>query len=229
MDVKLATLENSVWKIQTVPLPPPIGGYSNLVLDSKDYPHFIFALNRFASPPEDMTLLSDLLYASWNGTSWETQTAVSNVSLYDGFGIGFLALDSLDYPYISYINSAQVLICAAWTGVDWSIQTVNTGLSVRGPCYLAVDSNRIPHISFLAIPPNEDRFSALVYLMYAEAVEPIETPEPPQPPLPFPVFPLLLVSAVVVMGAVGLAIYVLKKKTQTPNSTGGKKALHERF
>ena len=57
-NVKLAVLENSVWNIQTVPLPPPIGGYSNIVLDSKGYPHFIFTRKHFANPPGDMNPVS---------------------------------------------------------------------------------------------------------------------------------------------------------------------------
>jgi len=191
-DLKLATLENSGWNIQNVSLPDTIGDVGNMVLDSKGFPRFIYLVYS----------VSEIKYASWNGFNWKTETAVSGFPMEN---VGFLALDSLDYPHISFV-SGQKLMYAGWTGAEWSIQTVYADLPVQGPAYMAVDSNRVPHMSFRANPPSEGLFGRFNYMMYAAATEPV--------PLSLPsVFPLLLAVAAVIIGAVIVVItYVWKKK-----------------
>jgi len=194
-DLKLATLENSVWNIQTVPLSLTIIGYGNMVLDSKGNPHLSYSAIGVGDTPT-----ITIMYASWNWFGWNTQTVVSNV---DSESIASLALDSLDYPHICYVNGLEVMY-AGWTGAEWSIQTVYKDLPARGPVYLAVDSNRIPHISFRANPPGEGLFGRINYLMYAVAAEPAPLYSP---------LPLQLVLTAVAIGAAVIIAYLWKKKT----------------
>ena len=147
--MKLAVYKNSNWKIETIPLSPPINGYGNMVLDSKGYPHFICSQRQL---PSNSSSLSNLLHVSWEGNTWKTQNVVSNVSLgiyspiTNWVNVGSLALDSHDYPKISYF--ADALTYASWTGNSWNIQTIDTP-AVSKPGLLALDSNGNPHISYL--------------------------------------------------------------------------------
>ena len=43
--VQLAIGNSTGWNIQTIPLPSPISGFGNMVLDSKGYPHLISGQN----------------------------------------------------------------------------------------------------------------------------------------------------------------------------------------
>jgi hypothetical protein len=202
INVTLATYQNYSWKIQTLSLPPPTSDYGNLVVDSKGYPHFICTQHHFVSS-ENMTILSTILYASWNGTAWNTQMMVSNIS----FNSMNLALDSHDYPHI--ITSTGTY--ASWTGKAWSIQTATPDFSANKPCYLAIDSKGNPHISYLIGSP-----TVITSLMYATATESTQTPSPTQnSPTPVSALPLLLVLTAVIIGTVvTLVVYVWKKKTQ---------------
>jgi hypothetical protein len=110
--VKLAVGNNSGWSIENVSLPPPVGAFGNMVLDSTGYPHFTCTQSHFLSA-KDMTLVSNLLYVSWNGSVWKTQTIVSK----DQVGPGYLALDSLDSPHIVYIRSSSEMMYASWQGL----------------------------------------------------------------------------------------------------------------
>ncbi len=123
INVKLAVLKNSSWSIEPVLASYNLGGFGNMVLDSKGHLNFICTQHHFVSV-ENMTSLSTLLYASWNGAAWTTQTVVSNIRLDDS--IGFLALDFLDYPHISFVISGT-LMYASWTGAAWNVQ--NTSVS----------------------------------------------------------------------------------------------------
>lgn len=61
LNIKLASLTDSMWSIQTVPLPPPLFDKGNLVLDSKGNLHFVYKQVRYRSS-EDVNLLVTLLY-----------------------------------------------------------------------------------------------------------------------------------------------------------------------
>lgn len=198
VSIKLAALKNSGWKIEPVLAAYNLFAFGNMVLDSRDYPHFVCtklcSLGGF-----------DILHVSWNGYAWNTQTAVSNADLGTD-SASFLALDSHDNPHIIYRTSAPELRYAHWTGSDWEIQIVDASGRVCGSCYLAVSSNGTPHISYLANPPEAGLPSPVVYLMYAtpNAIEPLQSPLPSS---------LLLVSAAVIIGAIiTVAVYVWKKR-----------------
>lgn len=68
-----------------------------------------------------------------------------------GGGIS-LALDSNDYPHISYncyslAARRDVLKYAKWTGSGWSIETVDSAGAIRYTS-IALDTNNYPHISY---------------------------------------------------------------------------------
>ena len=202
-DWKLATLENSGWNIETVPLPDSVSpdslvGVGNMVLDSKGRPHLIYSIGSISG---DKTIK----YASWTGFSWKTQTVASGLTLYDNRYPGVLALDALDYPHICYVGGLEgwELGYAGWTGANWNIQTADSAIG-RNPLYMAVDSNRVPHISYRRGPIN----SPTSVLFYVTASEPV--------PLASPLLialPLLLLVAAVVISATVIVAYLWKKKT----------------
>ncbi len=176
INVTLATYQNFNWKIQPLSLPPPTGNYGNLVVDSNGTLHSVFTQHHFVSS-ENMTILSTMLYARWNGSAWNTQPVVSNVQI-DSMNI---ALDSKDYPHVSYItrvyNEAEGdqywLTYASWTGNSWDTQTVATSFFAAHPLepYLAVDSNNNPYISYLI-----QSVVATTSLRYATLIGATQTP-----------------------------------------------------
>ena len=90
--VKYAEWNNaSNWVTQTVVSNICEGGFGNLALDSKGYPHFTYAI----SYPLYTSLNTTLTYISWNGSAWNTQTIASKIN-YNGPAI--LALDSPRFP-----------------------------------------------------------------------------------------------------------------------------------
>ncbi|MBN1244024.1 hypothetical protein JXA31_00350, partial [Candidatus Bathyarchaeota archaeon] len=199
MNVTLATYQNSSWKFQPLSLPTPTGDYGNLVVDSKSSLHSIFTQHYVSS---ENTIRSTLLYASWNGTAWDTQPVVSNISL----NSMSLALDSRDYPHI-FTSSGEY---AVWTGSEWSFKTRTYA---NNQVYLALDSNDNPHVSYLQGTTSQ----VIANIVYATAIITDVDIEPTQPPSPtFPDVPLLLVSTAVIIGVVVTVVYVWKKKTQKP-------------
>jgi hypothetical protein len=173
--VKLAVYRDSSWNIQTVAT--DISTLGNMVLDSEGYPHFIYTVNYGFNN-------STLKYSHWNGTSWITQDVVSNTVI--GYGWtplpGSLALDSNDSPQIAYITSTPELMYAKWTGTTWNIknvenayynitQFVEASTSAESPCYLTLDSNDNPHISYHIIPVH-GYSDARSIIMYARGTNP---------------------------------------------------------
>lgn len=149
--IKLAVYKNSNWSIKTLPLPPLINGYGNMVLDSKDNPHFICSQLQL---PSTGHTLSDVLYVNWNGTAWNIQCVVSNVTLgiypesKNWINMGHLVLDSNEYPKINYINNGT-LTYACWNGNSWNTTTIDTNPQSNKPGVLVLDSNNNPHISYI--------------------------------------------------------------------------------
>jgi hypothetical protein len=68
------------------------GWHTSITLDSNNYPHISYLKDYPAC---------DLMYAKWNGSSWEIETVDSGrtVGLYTS-----IALDSNNYPHISYYD-----------------------------------------------------------------------------------------------------------------------------
>jgi hypothetical protein len=196
-DLKIATLENSGWKIETVALPDSVNGVGNMILDSKGHPHLIYSTGVFYDVK--------IKYVSWTGGSWKTETMVSGIplDLADIRYPGFLALDSLDYPHICFVGGFRTgykLMYAGWTGLEWSIQpVVQSGIN---PVYMALDSNRTPHIS---VRSGSIGF-APIHLIYATASEPVPLASPLLIALP------MLSLVVVAVIAAAVIVYLWRKK-----------------
>ena len=141
--IRIAKSDDSGWNIQNVSLPSPIGSLGNIVIDSKNIPHFTFSHFNFVSA-EDKRWKDTLLYASWNGHAWTTQAITTEV---DEGMTSDIALDLHDNPHI--ITSSGIY--ATLTGKTWDIQ--NAGFSTNKPCSMTFDSNGNPHISYIASSP----------------------------------------------------------------------------
>jgi hypothetical protein len=73
-----------------------LAGY--LALDSHNYPHIAY----YNSTPDGYS--GALMYSSWTGTAWDTQTVDSNSSL----DAGPIALDSNGTPHIAYLGQPVI-------------------------------------------------------------------------------------------------------------------------
>jgi hypothetical protein len=210
LNVKLAVLKDSGWSIELVLVNYNFSGCWNMVLDSKGYPHFLATL------PQLRTQFSKILYISWDGSTWNTQTVVSEADLDNR---GFLALDVQDNPNIVYSTRDNEVIYTYWTGADWKNQTVPTGnlvYVIDGPCYLALDSNGNPHISFRGPMPGQQHWRE-ASILYASATGTKEYTQPTAtkpPTAAIPVLPLLLVTTAVIITIITASVFARKKKTQ---------------
>ena len=182
-DVKLVIYCNSSWTVQTVA--SDMHSLGNIVLDSKGYPHFIYAHDYSESGHPDIAII----YASWNGIDWNIQKAVSNVTM-GGLGSrsgfftnGYLSLDSHDIPHIAYVTDFTslpfgwgIMNYASWTGANWNIQNVNSTVNAQS-CYLTLDSNNNPHMSFHGVVQDSEAvmlvgpYSYVSPVMYATIPE----------------------------------------------------------
>jgi hypothetical protein len=200
---KLATCQNNVWNIQTLSLPPPTGQIGNIVVDSRGHPHFICTQHHYVSS-EDKTIVSTILYASWDGNSMQTQVVVRDIVLQS---IGQLVLDANDNPHFTYSTPAPdgetTSFYTSWTGKTWDIQTADTGHGQTVSGNLALDANGNPHISCRGA-------SMMPYttpLLYATATTIAQADSPT-----FPALPLLLASAAVIIGTIVITVYFKKRK-----------------
>ena len=198
-DIKLATFQNSNWKIQPVQLSSSIGKFGNVVVDSKGYPHFLYTQSY-----QNSTTFSTIFYASFNGTAWNTQTVTSKINLGWDNPIGKLVLDSQDYPYFTYSTTDNGSMYASYSGSDWNIQSCP-----GGPCDLALDASGNPHLSYRTYSPM--RYTS--DLVYAAANLTSLSPTP----LPAQASPtLVVVLGVVVMVVViaGVLVYLKKRSVE---------------
>jgi hypothetical protein len=231
VSVKLAVLKDSEWSIE-----PVLASYNlyhcwNMILDSDGYPRFLAALL------QPSTFLYTILYTSWDGTVWNTQKVVSDVS---GANLnafrGFLALDAHDNPNIVYEDGDNELMYAIWTGADWNIQTIEistptviwTGtewsiqngtkmpiLTIDGPCYLAIDTKGSPHISFRGVIYDQPHWQA-ASVLYATATGTSDFTQPPTnqaSSITATVLPFLLVATAGIIVVITATVYVWKRKT----------------
>jgi len=138
IQIKYTHLNDTIWEIDTLySYTGEEWGSISLALDSSDYPHIAYTR-------DGNGLLLMLNYASWNGSSWETETVDSTFS-----GNLSLALDSSDNPHISYVNIPypDMLKYASWNGANWEIETVGSDNNITNHS-LTLDSSDNPHISY---------------------------------------------------------------------------------
>ena len=165
-----------------------------------------------------------IMCASWNGTAWNIQEAVSRVTTggvgthVGFFTMGYLSLDSHDTPHIAFANDfASVpsgwgnLGYASLTGKTWDIQIVDSTILAQS-CYLSLGSDDNPYISLMGVIQGSEAadltgpYTWISPVMYATAIlpsvmEPTETA-------------IVIVFVVAMAACVGLLVYFKKRKKQ---------------
>ena len=123
------------WHIECVDCPKCFTEMTDraLALDTNGWPHVVYGGNH-------------LYYAWFDGTQWRMETVDSA----DGVGRhASLALDSANYPHISYYDAVNKdLKYASWDGSNWTVQTIDNGEDVRFGASLALDSADRPHLVY---------------------------------------------------------------------------------
>jgi hypothetical protein len=132
--IKLATVQNSNWRIQEVLLPPSTGSIGNVVLDSHSQAHFVCK-----QPYQGSTISNTILYASFYESQWSTQTVASNV---EGGYVGKLVLDAQDDPHFIYSNHDGETKYAVYSDKSWKTQALPSEIGVGN---LVLDQNGNPH------------------------------------------------------------------------------------
>ncbi len=193
--LRLATFKDSNWEIQNLSDMP--GELGNIVLDSNENPHLTYKL----SYPPKLSAFdnSTLVYASWDGASWNMQSVITN----DYVDSMNLDLDSQDNPHIIF-SSGVNLTYTSLTSNGWEKQTFNSTL---GPCCLALDSNNLPHLTCITPNLNSDN---VYYVNVAYATVP-EASNPLGLTLQNWFLPLTLTAVLVAVGTT-LALVWKKKK-----------------
>ncbi|MCK5292432.1 MAG: hypothetical protein KAR39_10510 [Thermoplasmata archaeon] len=147
-DLKYAWWNGSVWNNETVDSAGHVGRYASVALDNQDHPHVSYQ----AQIQVGGVAHYDLRHAWWNGSAWNIETVDTYIRGYTS-----IALDSHDYPHISYHDDVNFnLKYARWNGSTWSIETVDPLRLVGSMSSLALDIQDFPHIGYYAGGANDD-------------------------------------------------------------------------
>jgi hypothetical protein len=191
---------NSGWSIQTVDSDG--GDFICLVLDSKNIPHVSYS-NSFKG----------LIYADWNGTSWDHQYIDDSVG-----GImspDCLVLDSKDNPHIAYCHDAVgYYVYTSWNGLNWTKQVIaQSGIgSFTGYINLALDSNNNPHVFYGTFTDLYPLYEFNLTYAYADFNQ-----SHPTNTFPWTIAGVILAAGTIVGASVlVLFIYRRNKKVSTP-------------
>jgi hypothetical protein len=198
LQVKYARKGGSTWSIQTIDSVIASAWGSSIAIDSMGDVHISYTDH-------------SLKYAKWNGMTWNIQTIDSNFVDYPTS----IALDSNDYPHISYTVSFSTLMYAMWMGSNWNIQTVDSTPTVWPGSSLALDTGNTPHISYF-ISPYGGRSGYLKYAVLEKSVPPNSTP-----PLDSTLLIIIIVATgiVVIIATMIFVCRVCRKRKQAPTLT----------
>lgn len=146
-----ASWNGTDWTAQIVEQQISASDTISLFLDSHDNPRIMYGYDAYYPPSGGYTITVKL--ATWTGSGWDIQTALTNLD-----HIGGMVLDSRGYPHFVYeINYPHESIgnvtlgYASWNGVAWSRQTIVSNVYVPGlfiQADLALDSHDNPHVEF---------------------------------------------------------------------------------
>ena len=134
--------DGSGWSFTTVDSAFQVGNYSSLALESSGHPYISY----FEKKSGGFTGTEDLKYASYDGSSWNTERVASDgyVGLYTS-----LAIDSGDNPHICYMDWTNKDVDYAWkAGGSWSHDVVQSDEDVGYDISLALDSSDLPHVAY---------------------------------------------------------------------------------
>ena len=140
------------------------GTQSSLALDSKGNPHISYTYSN--------TSETYLMYASWTGSGFNTQTVDKNGAANTAIG-----LDSNDSPHICYTNrnlTGSYLMYAKLTGSGWSIEAIEFAKNSGGfsAPSLKLDAKGFAHIGYVGPADTLD------YAVWTGSTWKIETIDP---------------------------------------------------
>jgi hypothetical protein len=139
-DLKYARWDGSAWAIETVDSYGKVGMHPSIAIDSNSYPHISYLIQIHVGGVGHY----EVKHATWDGAAWIIETVDTNVWLETS-----LALDSHDFPHISYHDAIGLdLKYAKWTGSAWSIEIVDSPGILQDFSSLALDSRDFPHIGY---------------------------------------------------------------------------------
>jgi len=142
--LKYARFDGTNWQITSV----DEGGFStSIALDASDHPHISYVGGASGT---------DARYATFDGNNWSTETIAAG-ALY--FGATSIALDSAGAAHVSFSDQSlpRKLYYATNSTGPWVVDFVDDGRDGS----LALDSDDIPHIAFLAESAGELRYASL--------------------------------------------------------------------
>jgi hypothetical protein len=152
--LKYARWDGSTWQIETVDYDSDptiiIGFNTSLALDSDGFAHISYVWYQEIQEPPDPIDANSLKYARWDGSSWQIEFVDEGQGDNDLVGWwNSIALDSLDYPHISFGRNSpenQDLRYARWDGSAWQIECVSAGIQLKGTS-LKLDGSDNPRIA----------------------------------------------------------------------------------
>jgi len=133
-DLKYAYFDGLKWNIEIVDSEGKVGWYTSIAIDSNDHPHISY----------DDETNRHLKYAYFDGTKWNIETVDDRI--FTGRCTS-IAIDKEDKPHIAYMGSPG-LAYAYFDGTKWNIETVDND-HYGGHSSLSLDSNDLPHISYI--------------------------------------------------------------------------------
>ena len=164
--LKYAKRTGAVWEIDVIEYAYFYGYYphTSVAIDRNDNPHISYY---------DQTD-EDLKYARWIGSMWIIETVdIGEAPVGRAGAYSSLALDSNDYPHISYLDRAGGhLKYAHWTGRAWNIDKVDSDGFVGWWTSMALDGVGNPHISYSDLGDMGFRNGALKYATKADLQPP---------------------------------------------------------
>jgi hypothetical protein len=176
VSLKYARWDGSAWQIETVDgqsITDYAGCNNAIALDSNDLPYIVY-LGRKDYPSGEYA--RNLMYAHFNGTSWQTETVDANVDINEGsyYSPVSIAVDSTGIPHISYQDYRRRdtadtmwtynndLWYAARIGGTWTTQAVDADGNDDGAWNsIAVDSAGAPHIAYVDYSVNDLKYATL--------------------------------------------------------------------
>jgi len=152
-DLRYARWNGTHWNIEIVDSEGDVGGHCSLALDSNDYPHISY-WNRTYNPVYSRWDY-DLKHAWKDVSDWHTELFATYRGPYCS-----LALDSNDYPHISYLDWTNYnLMYADWDGLMWHHYRVDWIYNVGWYPSLALNSSDAPYISYYDLENDDLKYA----------------------------------------------------------------------
>jgi hypothetical protein len=138
-DLKYAYVDGGQRRIETVDSDGQVGKYTSIAVGEDNLPHIAYW---------DVSSRT-LMYARHDGNTWHFDEVDSGL---DSYAVS-LALDRSGHPHIGYYRynwpGPAEAAYAHWTGSNWVTETVDSGSSVGQYASLALDTDDVPHLSYL--------------------------------------------------------------------------------